>query len=599
MEDEVIFDAEEKYFEDCNVDERPKKLKEKILEWCKKGDTYHLKKYINDKSLNIEEPDSNNWTAIQWGIVNNQVEVVKILLEKIHTKKDLENNVNEDIEEEEIENDKKENQRTDSNLNVNNNHNKNNKELVIPDRVKSVFGIKKDDSSTQASSEIDFDEIFKKPTSIKDKKYTPLHWAAYKGNILLSSILLKYKYSPLEVDMYGNTALHQAAASNNKACFKIFMGLGIDLDIKNARSHTPLELASNEEIKALIKKTSEKSRCGICNSYFSFFVKKYICNVKEEIICKDCCKSNYYYENENSLTEEILECRCNNCIEEISKEEKQLIDTINKQDLNALTEHYNHLTPLEIRINPKLKIKAIQEIDKLQRVKKINQQIKELENVTDHKTIEKSVFMMLKELEDAKNSNIKFDIALIEKVIQQKDRKIAEKELRKLLSNVNVYNSSVELKNELDEKLKKAIATGVNDEFVKAGNELLEKVCLNLDCLSVYNDLFTYPPREYIPKDPNDKKKKKPEPPKKKKKKKEAPFPTPVWAVTAKDVKDKVDEYVKYLKMGEQIGLNQEFIDKSKDILARFKLEIEFRKDEELQAKLLEEERLKKMKKKK
>ncbi|MBR2191465.1 MAG: ankyrin repeat domain-containing protein, partial [Eubacterium sp.] len=62
------------------------------------------------------------------------------------------------------------------------------------------------------------------------RKYTPLHWSAYKGFDIISSILIKMGCNPLEVDSYGDNALHQAAAGNHYDTFKLFMGLGIDLD---------------------------------------------------------------------------------------------------------------------------------------------------------------------------------------------------------------------------------------------------------------------------------------------------------------------------------------------------------------------------------
>jgi len=39
-------------------------------------------------------------------------------------------------------------------------------------------------------------------------KYTPLHWASYKGHYKVVWILLKAGMSPLEIDMHGNTSVH-------------------------------------------------------------------------------------------------------------------------------------------------------------------------------------------------------------------------------------------------------------------------------------------------------------------------------------------------------------------------------------------------------
>ena len=567
QEEEQLWDNEEKYFEEGNVDDRPKKLKEKIFEWCQKGDLIHLKKYINDKQVNINDTDVNGWTPIQWGIVNNQVPIVKVILEKLYNKKEIDQ-VNHDGDD----------------------------DVEIPDRIKNVFGI--DKNGVQTNQETNFDLIFKKPHSTAENKYTPLHWSAYKGNMLITSILLKYKFSPNEVDMYGNTALHQAAASNNISMFKLIMGLGMDLETKNARSHCPNDLTSNDEIKKLIKKVTDAQQCLICKQYFSFVVKKYVCKIDSVVICKDCCFSDYFYETKNSEYPEILECRCKNCINLIKKEEENLIELLELNNLLQLETKYKEILSHQIQINPKLKVKAEIEIDRLQRETKILNHIKSLENVENHKTIEKSVFILLEELEDAKINGVILDQKIVEKALKYRDNKVAEKELRRLLSNVTIFDASEELRRELEERISLAVSTNVDKKFIDDANLLLEKVYLHLNCLDVYNKLSTYPPREYVPKDPNAGKKKKPEPPKKKKKK-EAPFPTPEWAKTSKQVKEKLDEYIKFIKMGEEIGLKEEFTAKLKEIQARFKLEIEHLKGEEEEQRLLDEEKAKKAKKKK
>ena len=59
------------------------------------------------------------------------------------------------------------------------------------------------------------DPFIKPPDASKEGKYTPLHWASYKGFFKVVWILLKYGIDPLDIDMYGNTSVHQAAASGN------------------------------------------------------------------------------------------------------------------------------------------------------------------------------------------------------------------------------------------------------------------------------------------------------------------------------------------------------------------------------------------------
>lgn len=566
INEESNFDSEEKYFEECLSNDRAKRLKEKIFEWCQKGDIYHLKKYINDKDTDINAEDSGSWTPIQWAVVNNQIEVLKIILNKLHPDKKEE----EDEEEGDVE---------------------------IPDKIKHIFNIKEEKKLNENETE-DFDKIFKKPEVTNNNKYTPLHWAAYKGNRKACSILLKFKYNALDVDKYGNTALHQAAASNDYNVFKCLLGLGIDLDVKNARNHTPLDLTCNLEIQNLGSKIKRETNCKICRNHFSFFEKKCVCFISEDIICKQCCVGNYYYENEKSEFPEIFECRSKETIAHIKENEDMLNKIFTQRNLDNLKNHFNKIKNENIKIDPKLIVKAVAEIEKLERERKIYERIASLEKVVDHKTIEKSIFLLMEDIKEAVALGIKLDETVVKSSLLVNERKIAEKELRKLLSNVTVADSSEELKNELSEKIKLAQATGVDNSFTDVGNALLENICLHLQAIDTYNKLVNYPSRVYEIIDPNDKKKKKkPEP--KKKKKKEAPFPTPEWALTSKEVKEKVDEYVKFTKMSDSLLLPSTYISKTKEILARFKLEIDHLKREEEEKRLLEEEKAKKAKKKK
>lgn len=69
--------------------------------------------------------------------------------------------------------------------------------------------------------EAKFAKIFAKPENAEEKgTYTPLHWAAFKGYLKVASTLIYHKFDPLRIDKYGNTALHQACASNNYEVIK-------------------------------------------------------------------------------------------------------------------------------------------------------------------------------------------------------------------------------------------------------------------------------------------------------------------------------------------------------------------------------------------
>ena len=52
------------------------------------------------------------------------------------------------------------------------------------------------------------DPFVKPPDAKKIGRYSPLHWASYKGFYKVVWLLLKAGVSPLDIDQYGNTSLH-------------------------------------------------------------------------------------------------------------------------------------------------------------------------------------------------------------------------------------------------------------------------------------------------------------------------------------------------------------------------------------------------------
>ena len=511
--------------------------------------------------LNIKEVDERGWDGLQWAVVNGHAEVVKILLEKY-----------DDVKNESI------NEQMKQKLNDEISHNKN-----------------------------DFDEIFRKPPNPRDYgKYNPLHWAAYKGHSLITSILLKHSYNPLDIDNVGNTALHQAAASNNLEVFKIFMGLGIDLEVTNARSHIASDLTSDKEIKALIEKTLSVKKCQICSREFDFFIKRYLCAIKNEVICKNCCVSDFFYEHKNSKERNLIECRCKNCYNFILENESNVKNAIKSNSLTELSEVYNYVKQNNIKICCKLSAEAEFNIDRLQREKKIIEHLNNLKVVENHKTIEKSVFILEEMIKEAKDKSIGLDMIVVEKTFSEKNRLLAEKELRKLMSNLTVELSSPDNLFILNDKILNAKMSGVEEKYIETALELSKKIQLNLAAKELLELFVAYPLREYPKIEPIDPKKskfliinnfnieKKPEPQPKKRRKKEPPFLIPEWAKELKTLVDKVQEHKGYLNISNEIGLDINFINKSKEHLSRMGQEIAFRRHEEEVLKKLEEDKKKK-----
>jgi len=91
-------------------------------------------------------------------------------------------------------------------------------------------------------------------------RYTPLHWASYKGWFRIVWMLLKEGMSPLDIDVFGNTAVHQAAASGSLPVLECYLSRGVDMEMKNARGHTSLDLATQKEIKDIIMKAIDTKK---------------------------------------------------------------------------------------------------------------------------------------------------------------------------------------------------------------------------------------------------------------------------------------------------------------------------------------------------
>ena len=432
-----------------SLEDQKEKLTERFFEACKNGSVEAIKKYLGNEILDPLELDATGWSALQWAIVNNHPEVVKVLYPKI---KELEAN---------IEKSKKE----------------------------------KDDQ--KISRELtDFDEAFKKPLNPADNgKYTPLHWSAYKGYDIISSILIKMGCDPMEVDSYGDNALHQACAGNHYDTFKLFMGLGIDLDYKNSRSHKAIDLTTNKDIKDLINKILKAKECCLCHKIFDFDNKRYLCSIKEDIICKNCSRIDYYYPTEDSEEKDIRDCRCKDCQDEIIKAENDLREAILSNNLEKLTTQFAESKKYKIDLH--LYKEATLNEDRLRREKDIKEHLDSLKVVEDHKTILKQVDELDKKLKDAEDNNVQLDKNLIQRAKDEKLRLLAEKELRQFLSNVTIGMASQENLDDLTGKVDTADKYKVAEEYVAKGKDLKEKFILNLDAKDIMAKFKDYPIREY------------------------------------------------------------------------------------------------------
>ena len=393
-----------------SLEDQKEKLTERFFEACKNGSVELVLKYLGNEILDPLEPDSNGWSALQWSVVNNHPEVVKILYPKI---KELE---------------------------------------AIAEKQKKD----KKDEQNFAHELNEFDEAFKKPL---------------------------------------NPADNGAAAGNHYDTFKLFMGLGIDLDYKNSRSHKAIDLTTNKKIEDLINKALKAKECCLCHKIFDFDNKRYLCSIKEDIICKNCSRIDYYFPTEEAQEKDIRDCRCKECQDEIIKAENDLQSAIDSNNLETLVNQFNESKKYKIDLHLK-KLATLNE-DRLRREKYIRELLDSLKVVEDHKTILKKVDELDKKLKDAEDNNVKLDPNLITRAANEKKRLLAEKDLRALLSNIDITMASEENLKILTELVDIADQSKVAEEYVSKGKDLKEKYTLNLDAKNILQKFRDYPIREY------------------------------------------------------------------------------------------------------
>ena len=100
-------------------------------------------------------------------------------------------------------------------------------------------------------------------------------------------------------------------------------------------------------------------------------------------------------------------------------------------------------------------------------------------------------------IKSAEENKVQLDNRIIARVLTQRERLLAEKELRQLLANITIDMSSQENLDNLNEKLEKAKESNVDACYCDKGSDLSEKIRLNLDANDILNKFLEYPIREY------------------------------------------------------------------------------------------------------
>ena len=219
--------------------------------------------------------------------------------------------------------------------------------------------------------------------------------------------------SPLDIDTHGNTAVHQAAASGFKKVLECFLSRGVDVDIKNARGHTPLDLATQPEVKELIMKAIQTKKCVICKSKFDFKNIRYYCESCSRFLCINCSQSQWVYESVESEERERPVCRCNDCLNTIKKSEEEQANALRTMDFYTVDKVFNQIIHNNIDIDAKLKHQAQVMHLKLEKELDIRKFIKSVDFIEDYKTILKSVKIINDKMEAARNLDVDLDPSVV------------------------------------------------------------------------------------------------------------------------------------------------------------------------------------------
>lgn len=97
--------------------------------------------------------------------------------------------------------------------------------------------------------------------------------------------------------------------------------------MKNARGHTPLDLATNKDTRALIERAFMTVQCkgkNCGNSKFDFKNIRFYCESCTNFYCAKCSDRDWVYEEKSSENRERPVCRCKQCGEKLKKAEADL-----------------------------------------------------------------------------------------------------------------------------------------------------------------------------------------------------------------------------------------------------------------------------------
>lgn len=110
------------------------------------------------------------------------------------------------------------------------------------------------------------------------------------------------------------------------------MSIGVDVDVKNARLHTPMDLATEPLTKALINKATKTKNCESCKAKFDFKNIRFYCSASQKFFCKNCSSTGWVHENWDSEEQEKPVCRSAAISTLVGKHENELEAAMEAED---------------------------------------------------------------------------------------------------------------------------------------------------------------------------------------------------------------------------------------------------------------------------
>jgi len=314
----------------------------------------------------------------------------------------------------------------------------------------------------------------------------------------------------------------------------------------------------------------------------------------------------WVYESNDSEEMERPVCRSIQSYQDIVTAEDEMRQAIISLDFHEVDKVYCRIVNNHIDIDAKLMHEAETMHLKLKRELEIREFIKSVAYVPDYKRILKSVKILEDKVASAKEEGVNLDPGLMGEVNRTCSRLISERNLRFQMENQKITAATKDNVENLTNLMDKAQENSVAPEYMEQAEKLQQQMNGNIKAREILQMLLDYPERVYPEPESMDPKKKKAqqkpkedEKKKKKRKKREPPFPMPEWATDLQNLISTIHDMENLIGDAENLQLDQEFIARVNQQLARFKKEVAFRTQQEELARLEAEARKNKKKQKK